>query len=133
MGGLGVGECRRRNARQPVFWSGKWFTQSAAERPWHDVHRYILGAAVIALTRGEFKWKWPNAETALLAIVGGALMGIGSRLGMGCNIGAFFATVTNGDASGWIFLLGMTLNKYLSVKVLKYWIEWRLNRSVVDF
>jgi len=93
----------------------------------------ILGAAVIALTRGEFKWKWPNAETALLAIVGGALMGIGSRLGMGCNIGAFFATVTNGDASGWIFLLGMTLGGYLSVKVLKYWIEWRLNRSVVDF
>lgn len=93
----------------------------------------ILGAAVIALTRGEFKWKWPNAETALLAIVGGALMGIGSRLGMGCNIGAFFATVTNGDVSGWIFLLGMTLGGYLSVKVLKYWIEWRLNRSVVDF
>ena len=43
MGGLGVGECRRRNARQPVFWSGKWFTQSAAERPWHDVHRYYSG------------------------------------------------------------------------------------------
>ena len=93
----------------------------------------ILGAAVIALTRGEFKWKWPNTETALLAIVGGALMGIGSRLGMGCNIGAFFATVTNGDVSGWVFLLGMTLGGYLSVNVLKYWIEWRLNRSVVNF
>ena len=71
----------------------------------------ILGAAVIALTRGEFKWKWPNAETALLAIVGGALMGIGSRLGMGCNIGAFFATVTNGDASGWDIFTGYDVGR----------------------
>jgi len=93
----------------------------------------ILGAAVIAIARKEFKWKSPNTETAILAIVGGILMGFGARIGMGCNIGAFFATVTNGDVSGWVFLLGMTVGGYLSVKALKTWIDWRLAKADFDF
>jgi uncharacterized protein len=72
----------------------------------------ILGAAVMALARREFKWKMPSWETAFFAIVGGTLMGIGARLAMGCNIGAFFATVTNGDPSGWVFLVGMVIGAY---------------------
>ncbi len=93
----------------------------------------ILGSAILANLTGEFKWKLPNLETATLALVGGALMGIGSRIGMGCNIGAFFATVTNGDVSGWVFLAGMTVGGWLSVKLIKRWIEWRIARSGVDF
>ncbi len=93
----------------------------------------IVGAAILANINGEFKWKWPNRETALLAIVGGVLMGLGSRIGMGCNIGAFFATVTNGDISGWIFLLGMAIGGYVAVKAIKAWIDWRLARSDFDF
>lgn len=85
----------------------------------------ILGAAVLALTRREFKWKVPNIETAIFALVGGALMGIGARVGMGCNVGAFFAAVTNGDLSGWVFLAGMTLGGLLGVKAFNMWIEWR--------
>src|SRR5690606_12706099 len=60
----------------------------------------ILGAAMLANINREFKWKLPSLETAVFALVGGALMGIGARVGMGCNIGAFFAAVTNGDLSG---------------------------------
>ncbi|MEJ2592294.1 MAG: YeeE/YedE family protein [Candidatus Thiodiazotropha sp.] len=89
----------------------------------------ILGAAVIALLRREFKWKVPNLETAVFAIVGGALMGIGARIGMGCNVGAFFATVTNGDLTGWIFLLGMIGGGYLGVKVFNWWVEWQAARQ----
>jgi uncharacterized membrane protein YedE/YeeE len=85
----------------------------------------ILGAAALALTRREFKWKVPNIETATFALVGGALMGIGARIGMGCNVGAFFAAVTNGDLSGWVFLAGMTLGGLLGVKAFNMWIEWR--------
>lgn len=85
----------------------------------------ILGAAVLALSRREFKWKRPSLETAVFAVVGGALMGLGARLAMGCNIGAFFATVTNGDLSGWVFLIGMTLGGWLGVKAFNRWMEWR--------
>lgn len=93
----------------------------------------ILGAAVLAHINGEFKWKWPNLETTVLALVGGFLMGIGARIGLGCNIGAFFATVTNGDPSGWVFLIGMAIGGWLAVKAIKYWIDWRLSRQDFDF
>lgn len=89
----------------------------------------ILGAAMMALARREFKWKLPNLEAALFALVGGTLMGIGARVAMGCNIGAFFATVTNGDPSGWLFLVGMALGAYLGVKVFTWWVDWQSARQ----
>ncbi len=89
----------------------------------------ILGASVMALSRREFKWKFPNWESAIFAIVGGTLMGIGARLGMGCNIGAFFATVTNGDPSGWVFLFGMVIGAYIGVKVFTWWMDWSASRN----
>ena len=85
----------------------------------------ILGASILALLRREFKWKFPNMETAMFALIGGLLMGIGARIAMGCNIGAFFATVSNGDPSGWLFLLGMVGGGYIGVKVFNIWMEWR--------
>ena len=88
----------------------------------------ILGAAMMALGRREFKWKVPNLEAAVFALVGGALMGIGARVAMGCNIGAFFATVTNGDPSGWVFLLGMALGAFAGVKVFAWWMDWQSSR-----
>lgn len=89
----------------------------------------ILGASVMALSRREFKWKAPTWESAFFAIVGGTLMGIGARLAMGCNIGAFFATVTNGDPSGWVFLFGMTLGAFIGVKVFTWWMDWSAARK----
>lgn len=89
----------------------------------------ILGAATLALARREFKWKLPTLETASFAIAGGIFMGIGARLAMGCNIGAFFATVTNGDPSGWIFLAGMVGGGYLGVKVFTKWMDWKMARE----
>lgn len=89
----------------------------------------ILGAAVMALARREFKWKVPNMESAVFAIVGGTLMGIGARVAMGCNIGAFFATVTNGDPSGWVFLFGMVIGAYVGVKAFTWWMDWSAARN----
>jgi uncharacterized membrane protein YedE/YeeE len=71
----------------------------------------------------------PNLETAMFALIGGALMGLGARLAMGCNIGAFFATVTNGDLSGWVFLAGMAAGGYLGVKAFNFWMEWRAGKD----
>ena len=89
----------------------------------------ILGAATMALARREFKWKTPSIESAIFAIAGGTLMGLGARIGMGCNIGAFFATVTNGDPSGWIYLHGMIIGAYFGVKVFTWWMDWSTARN----
>jgi uncharacterized membrane protein YedE/YeeE len=71
----------------------------------------------------------PNLESAIFAITGGILMGIGARIGMGCNIGAFFATVTNGDPSGWIYLFGMVIGAYVGVKAFSWWMDWSSSRN----
>lgn len=86
----------------------------------------IFGSMVMALLANEFKLKFPTREIAIWAIGGGILMGIGSRIGMGCNIGAFFATVTNGDPSGWLFAAGMTAGGWVGVKFFNWWIERKM-------
>jgi len=95
----------------------------------------VGGAAVMALLNNEFKIKVPSLEIALWAIGGGVLMGIGARVGLGCNIGAFFATVTNGDPSGWLFGLGMTVGGLIGVKFFNWWIERQMAKEVaaLDF
>lgn len=91
----------------------------------------IGGAAVMALTNNEFKFKRPTKELAVWAIAGGFLMGIGSRLGLGCNVGAFFVRVSNGDVGGWLFGIGMIGGAYIGVKFFNWWTERRMAREFV--
>jgi len=93
----------------------------------------IGGAAVMALLSNEFKFKKPTKELAVWAIVGGALMGIGSRLGLGCNVGAFFARVAMGDASGWLFGIGMIGGAYIGVKFFNWWTERQMAKEMAAF
>jgi len=90
----------------------------------------IGGAAVMALLNGEFKLKWPTGELAVWALLGGALMGIGARLGLGCNVGAFFVRTANGDVSGWMFGLGMTGGAWVGVRFFKWWTDRKMAREV---
>lgn len=89
----------------------------------------IGGAAVMALLSNEFKFKKPTLELATWAIIGGALMGIGSRLGLGCNVGAFFVRVSQGDVSGWLFGLGMIAGAYIGVKFFNWWTERQMEKQ----
>jgi hypothetical protein len=93
----------------------------------------IGGAAVMALLHNEFKWKKPTAELAVWAVIGGALMGIGSRLGLGCNVGAFFVRVAMGDASGWLFGGGMFGGAYIGVKFFNWWTERKMAKEMAAF
>ncbi|WP_455222754.1 YeeE/YedE family protein [Kaarinaea lacus] len=89
----------------------------------------IGGAAVMALLNNEFKFKKPTWELAVWAVIGGALMGIGSRLGLGCNVGAFFVRVSQGDVSGWLFGLGMIGGAYIGVKFFNWWTQRKLEKE----
>jgi hypothetical protein len=90
----------------------------------------IGGAAVIALLHNEFKFKLPTFELAMWAIIGGALMGIGSRLGLGCNVGAFFVRVSQGDTSGWLFGIGMIAGAYIGVQFFNWWLERQMTKQM---
>ena len=93
----------------------------------------ILGSAVMALLSGEFKWKGTTLELATWALIGGTLMGIGSRLGLGCSVGGFFSRVSQGDVSGWIFGAGMFGGAFLGVKFFNWWTERRMAREMSAF
>ncbi|MHB8793057.1 MAG: YeeE/YedE thiosulfate transporter family protein [Thermoleophilia bacterium] len=88
----------------------------------------ILGASFKALLAREFKWKYPTRELFVYAVIGGTLMGVGARIALGCNIGAFYAPVAFGDPSGWIFFIGMGLGAYISAKFVNY----IANRKMAD-
>jgi uncharacterized membrane protein YedE/YeeE len=90
----------------------------------------IGGAAIIALYHNEFKFKKPTWETAMWSVIGGFFMGIGARLGLGCNVGAFFVRVANGDCSGWLFGLGMAGGAYLGVQFFNWWTERKLAKEM---
>lgn len=92
----------------------------------------IGGAAIMALYHNEFKFKKPTWETAMWSVIGGFFMGIGARLGLGCNVGAFFVRVANGDASGWLFGLGMAAGAYLGVKFFNWWTERKLAKEMAS-
>ncbi|WP_394814711.1 YeeE/YedE family protein [Streptomyces millisiae] len=64
----------------------------------------MLGAAVAASLGGT--WALHRGipwRTAVAAVLGGVLMGIGARLAGGCNIGAYLAGISSGSLHGWIW------------------------------
>ncbi len=93
----------------------------------------IGGAAVMALLHNEFKWKKPTVELAFWAILGGFFMGIGSRLGLGCNVGAFFIRVPYGNYTGWLFGLGMAVGAYIGVKIFNWYTERKMAKELEAF
>ena len=62
----------------------------------------------------------------------GATGFIGSRLGLGCNVGAFFVRVAMGDTSGWLFGIGMIGGAYIGVKFFNWWTERKLAKEMAS-
>lgn len=86
----------------------------------------IFGAMVMALLNKEFKLKIPKGELIVWGLLGGTLMGLGARLALGCNIGAFFIRIAGGDPGGWVFGAGMILGAFIGVKFFNWWTERKM-------
>lgn len=78
----------------------------------------ILGAMIAAMLAGKFKPSLAIPARALAAaVIGGLLLGIGARLGTGCNIGAFFSGTVSGSLHGWVWLVFAFLGNIAGVKL----------------
>lgn len=68
----------------------------------------VSGALISVLLAAQFKIKkiksWRNVAAA---VIGGICMGIGARLALGCNIGAFFSALPAFSLHGWVFLVAI--------------------------
>ena len=93
----------------------------------------IFGAAVMALLSKEFKLKMPKGELIVWGLLGGTLMGLGSRPALGCNIGAFFIRAAGGDPGGWLFGIGMVTGAYAGVMFFNWWAERKMAKEMEAF
>jgi uncharacterized membrane protein YedE/YeeE len=93
----------------------------------------IFGAMIMSLMSKEFKFKLPKGELIVWGLLGGTLMGLGSRPALGCNIGAFFIRVAGGDPSGWLYGLGMVVGAFGGVKFFNWWSERKMAQEMTEF
>lgn len=93
----------------------------------------IFGAMVMARLNNEFKFKLPKGELWAWGLIGGILMGMGSRPALGCNIGAFFIRIAGGDPSGWLYGAGMASGAFIGVKFFNWWTERKMAKEMEAF
>jgi uncharacterized membrane protein YedE/YeeE len=93
----------------------------------------IFGAMVMALFQNEFKFKAPKGELIVWGLGGGLLMGVGARVALGCNIGAFFIRVAGGDPGGWLFGIGMVGGAVVGVRFFNWWTERKMAAEMANF
>jgi uncharacterized membrane protein YedE/YeeE len=81
-----------------------YYQQFKLVNPFNDPAQAIViailaGGAITSLLSGRFLVRHiPNKWLALQAVLGGFLLGYGSRLALGCNIGNFLSRMDGGQA-----------------------------------
>lgn len=74
----------------------------------------MLGALIAVRLAGRFAPLWRIPWKSLVAaIVGGLLLGYGSRIAFGCNIGAYFSGVASTSLHGWLWFVAALFGNVL--------------------
>ncbi|AEJ19120.1 YeeE/YedE thiosulfate transporter family protein [Gracilinema caldarium] len=80
----------------------------------------VLGAFLSVLLATQFKIKKiKSMKNVWAAVLGGLLMGIGARLSLGCNIGAFFTALPAFSLHGWVFWVSIFAGAAVGSQLLK--------------
>lgn len=78
----------------------------------------IVGAFIAAFWSGDFSIRFPKRRRLPNAIIGGFLMGAGSRLAPGCNIGNIYSGLAELSVHSFIATIGIVAGVY----VMTHWI-----------
>lgn len=85
--------------------------------PQVHVFGLLLGGLLAALFLGEFAIRAvPGRRQLVAAIAGGILLGYGSRLAAGCNIGNFWSAFPSAGVNAVTFFAGILLGALLAVR-----------------
>ena len=106
-----------------AFWQVPGNAKALAAPVWEDITSVmdigiILGALLAAGLAGRFapSLKIP-LRSLVAAVIGGLLLGYGSRLAYGCNIGAYFSGIASGSVHGWVWLIAAFLGNSVGVRL----------------
>ena len=87
--------------------------------PQVHVFGLLLGGLLAALLLGEFAIRAvPGRRQFVAAVVGGILLGYGSRLAAGCNIGNFWSAFPSAGVNAVTFFAGVLLGAFLTVRTV---------------
>lgn len=109
-----------------VFWQIPANAKALAAPLWEDVTSVMdigimLGALLAAGLAGRFAPSLNIPVRSLIAaVIGGLLLGYGSRLAYGCNIGAYFSGIASGSLHGWVWLVAAFVGNGVGVKLRPY-------------
>jgi hypothetical protein len=84
----------------------------------------IAGALASALLAKQFQIRSAPGRELSKAIIGGILMGIGSSLSFGCNIGGFFSAISALSMSGVAMMAGLITGSLIGLKLLVWEITY---------
>ena len=113
-------------------WSGRsetFFSQSLLDHG-TSIQNFaiILGALFYLLIAGKFKEKFTvglsiRMNDFFLYAFGGLIMGFGTRLSNGCNVGALYTPIAEFSLSGWLYLIVVVTGGLLGNWVLRTYIN----------
>jgi uncharacterized membrane protein YedE/YeeE len=82
-----------------------------------------FGAFISSLLAAQWKFRHIKSIRQIwAAILGGLLMGAGSRIGPGCNIGTMFSGIPAFSLSGWVFFVFVFFGSIAGGKLLPWFI-----------
>ena len=84
----------------------------------------IGGAFVSALLAKQFQIRMAPTRELIKGLLGGTLMGIGSALSFGCNIGGFFSATSALSLAGPAMMIGLIVGSFLGLKLLVWEITY---------
>ena len=105
------------------FWQMPGNAKALAAPVWEDITSVmdigiVLGALLAAGLAGRFAPSLNIPLRSLLAaVIGGLLLGYGSRLAYGCNIGAYFSGIASGSLHGWVWLVAAFIGNSVGVRL----------------
>lgn len=83
-----------------------------------------LGSYAAAKGSGEFRWRVPDANTAMRSLIGGLIMGFGAGIAGGCTIGNGLVNTALFTWEGWVATPFIILGTWTAT----YWIMVRPRR-----
>ncbi len=88
----------------------------------------IAGAGISSFLSGTWRFRRPRLNRVPNAILGGALMGLGSRMAPGCNIGNIISGIPALSVHSFLASAGIALGVYLGYVVAQRNLQKQMSR-----